>query len=95
MKLLMNARVVGSLFLGFGLAMLLFTFAGLRLVGMFPPLSFVIGTWLVSVGAYQIATNVTTTTPTESMPKWWLPGLAGVSVLALGGTLGLVVYASL
>ena len=94
MKMLTTARLVGSLFLLFGLGMLGFMLEALRAIGLFSPMSFVIGTWLVCIGAYQIATNVTSTTPANEIPKWWVPGLAAVSLVSLGGPLVLVVYGS-
>lgn len=95
MKLWTSARTVGALFLGFGLLMLAVTFAGVRFVGMFSPLSFVIGVWLLCIGIYHLATNVSSLTPPDEIPKWWVPGIAAVSVASLGGALGLVVFASL
>ncbi len=90
-----SARAVGSLFLAFGLLMLLLTAVGVWLVEMFSPISFIIGVWLTSVGLYQIGTNTSSMTPPEEIPRWWVPGIVVVSVLSLGGALGLVVFTQL
>ncbi len=90
-----SPRSLGAAFLAFGSLMLFLTYAGIYLIHAFTPLPFLIGVWLVVVGAYQIVTDVSTILPPEQIPRWWLPGLLATSLLALGGAVGFMAYAGL